>query len=80
MTEKCRGDHIGSLLRPETLLAARRGHDAGEVSDADLREGDYEPVAAVRLRFHRRGRRPAHRGRAVREARAGGGRRAGGVG
>ncbi|HEX3715321.1 MAG TPA: hypothetical protein VHV09_21190 [Trebonia sp.] len=37
MTEKFRADQIGSLLRPEALLAARRGHDAGE--------GDYEPVA-----------------------------------
>jgi hypothetical protein len=30
MTEN---DHIGSLLRPEALLAVRRGHDAGDVTD-----------------------------------------------
>jgi 5-methyltetrahydropteroyltriglutamate--homocysteine methyltransferase len=49
MTEKYRGDHIGSLLRPETLLAARRGHDAGEVSDADLRETEDQAITiAVR--------------------------------
>jgi 5-methyltetrahydropteroyltriglutamate--homocysteine methyltransferase len=49
MTEKYRGDHIGSLLRPQTLLAARRGHDAGEVSDADLRETEDQAITiAVR--------------------------------
>jgi methionine synthase II (cobalamin-independent) len=49
MTEKYRGDHIGSLPRPETLFAARRGHDAGEVSDADLRETEDQVITiAVR--------------------------------
>jgi hypothetical protein len=28
MTEKFRADQVGSLLRPEALHAARRGHDA----------------------------------------------------
>ena len=32
MTEKFRADQIGSLLRPEALLDARRGHDAGAVN------------------------------------------------
>lgn len=38
MTEKYRGDQVGSLLRPGQLLAARRAHDAGEVTGAALRE------------------------------------------
>ncbi|HVT67922.1 MAG TPA: hypothetical protein VHF26_09250 [Trebonia sp.] len=38
MTEKYRADQVGSLLRPGQLLAARRAHDAGEVSSAALRE------------------------------------------
>jgi hypothetical protein len=33
MTEKYRGDHIGSLLRPEAVPAARRAHDAGDPTD-----------------------------------------------
>ena len=37
MTEaKFRADHVGSLLRPERLLAARRGHEAGEIDDGQL--------------------------------------------
>ncbi|HEX4290953.1 MAG TPA: cobalamin-independent methionine synthase II family protein [Trebonia sp.] len=38
MTEtKFRADHVGSLLRPERLLAARRRREAGEIDDARLR-------------------------------------------
>ena len=49
MTEKFRADHIGSLLRPEALLEARHGHDAGEVTDAALREvEDHAITVAVR--------------------------------
>jgi 5-methyltetrahydropteroyltriglutamate--homocysteine methyltransferase len=33
-----RADHVGSLLRPSELLAARAQHQAGEVSAATLRE------------------------------------------
>ena len=32
-----RADHVGSLLRPKSLLAAREGNAAGTVSDAELR-------------------------------------------
>ena len=56
MTEKFRGDQIGSLLRPETLLAARRGHDAGEVTDADCARPRTRRSLAVRGR-RRRGSR-----------------------
>jgi methionine synthase II (cobalamin-independent) len=41
MTEaKFRADHVGSLLRPESLLAARRQHEAGELDDAGLRAAE----------------------------------------
>jgi len=33
-----RADHVGSLLRPPELLEARKRRDAGELSNADLRE------------------------------------------
>ncbi|MDX6490643.1 MAG: Cobalamin-independent synthase, Catalytic domain, partial [Gaiellaceae bacterium] len=32
-----RADHIGSLLRPASLLEARRQHDKGELGAAALR-------------------------------------------
>jgi methionine synthase II (cobalamin-independent) len=49
MTEKFRADHIGSLLRPAGLLTARRAHDAGEVTDAELRAAEDMAIeAAVR--------------------------------
>jgi 5-methyltetrahydropteroyltriglutamate--homocysteine methyltransferase len=32
-----RADHVGSLLRPEPLLAARRRHEASEITDDELR-------------------------------------------
>jgi 5-methyltetrahydropteroyltriglutamate--homocysteine methyltransferase len=32
-----RADHVGSLLRPEALMEARRRRDEGEISDDDLR-------------------------------------------
>jgi 5-methyltetrahydropteroyltriglutamate--homocysteine methyltransferase len=47
MTEKFRADQIGSLLRPEALLAARRGHDAGEVTDAGLRAAEDEAITTA---------------------------------
>src|SRR5580692_5210986 len=37
---KFRADHVGSLLRPEPLLAARRRHEAGETDDARLRAAE----------------------------------------
>jgi 5-methyltetrahydropteroyltriglutamate--homocysteine methyltransferase len=42
-----RADHVGSLLRPETLLAARRGREAGTVSADDLRAVEDEAIAAA---------------------------------
>ena len=33
-----RADHVGSLLRPPELLAARARHQAGEIAAAALRE------------------------------------------
>jgi 5-methyltetrahydropteroyltriglutamate--homocysteine methyltransferase len=48
-TGKFRADHIGSLLRPGVLLDARRGHDAGAVTDAGLRETEDQAITiAVR--------------------------------
>lgn len=47
MTEKFRADHSGSLLRPESLLAARRAHDAGEVTDPALREIEDAAIEAA---------------------------------
>jgi 5-methyltetrahydropteroyltriglutamate--homocysteine methyltransferase len=47
---KFRADHVGSLLRPPALLAARRRHDAGEITDAGLRSVEDEAIdAAVRM-------------------------------
>jgi 5-methyltetrahydropteroyltriglutamate--homocysteine methyltransferase len=37
-TPPFRADHVGSLLRPAELLAARRRHEANEISAAALRE------------------------------------------
>ena len=49
MTEKFRADQIGSLLRPAELLAARRAHDAGEATDAELRAAEDTAIeVAVR--------------------------------
>jgi 5-methyltetrahydropteroyltriglutamate--homocysteine methyltransferase len=47
MTGKFRADHIGSLLRPAALLEARRAHDAGEVSDAELDAAENAAVATA---------------------------------
>jgi 5-methyltetrahydropteroyltriglutamate--homocysteine methyltransferase len=47
MTEKFRADQVGSLLRPEGLLAARRGHDAGEVTDARLRAAEDQAITTA---------------------------------
>jgi hypothetical protein len=47
MTGKFRADQVGSLLRPEALLAARRGHDAGEVTGAGLREAEDQAIATA---------------------------------
>src|SRR3954454_22181574 len=42
-----RADHVGSLLRPPELLAARARHAAGEIDDAELRGIEDEAIADV---------------------------------
>jgi 5-methyltetrahydropteroyltriglutamate--homocysteine methyltransferase len=42
-----RADHVGSLLRPPELLAARRRRDRGELSDAGLREVEDRLIREV---------------------------------
>jgi predicted NUDIX family NTP pyrophosphohydrolase len=44
---KFRADHVGSLLRPPALLAARRCHEAGEISAGELRAVEDEAIAAA---------------------------------
>ncbi len=45
-----RADHVGSLLRPAPLLAARKRHKAGEISDAELRDVENEAIKeAIKL-------------------------------
>ncbi|MCW3838339.1 5-methyltetrahydropteroyltriglutamate--homocysteine S-methyltransferase [Sphingomonas canadensis] len=38
MSKTIRADQVGSLLRPQALLDARRAHEAGALADAALRE------------------------------------------
>jgi 5-methyltetrahydropteroyltriglutamate--homocysteine methyltransferase len=42
-----RADHVGSLLRPPNLLAAREQHAAGAISDLQLREAEDEAIRQV---------------------------------
>ncbi|MEA2281444.1 MAG: 5-methyltetrahydropteroyltriglutamate--homocysteine methyltransferase [Solirubrobacteraceae bacterium] len=42
-----RADHVGSLLRPPELLAARERHAAGALSDADLRAVEDDAIRGV---------------------------------
>ncbi len=45
-----RADHVGSLLRPASLLAARADHDTGRVSAEDLRATEDAAIReAVRM-------------------------------
>ncbi|HEX7223144.1 MAG TPA: 5-methyltetrahydropteroyltriglutamate--homocysteine S-methyltransferase, partial [Candidatus Limnocylindrales bacterium] len=45
-----RADHVGSLLRPDRLLAARADRAAGRIDDAELRGIEDEAIAdAVRM-------------------------------
>jgi 5-methyltetrahydropteroyltriglutamate--homocysteine methyltransferase len=39
-----RAEHVGSLLRPAALLAARAAHDAGEIDGAALREAEDRAI------------------------------------
>jgi 5-methyltetrahydropteroyltriglutamate--homocysteine methyltransferase len=42
-----RADHVGSLLRPPELLAARAEHEAGRIDDAALRETEDAAIRDV---------------------------------
>ena len=42
-----RGDHIGSLLRPERLLEARSKMKAGQISAEELRDQENECIREV---------------------------------
>src|SRR5260221_9112383 len=42
-----RADHVGSLLRPSSLLAARDDYAAGQISAAQLRAAEDAAVADV---------------------------------
>ncbi|WOX13797.1 cobalamin-independent methionine synthase II family protein [Streptomyces sp. N50] len=49
-TTTIRAEHVGSLLRPEELLAARAAHRRGALSDKELTElEDQAAAAAVKL-------------------------------
>jgi 5-methyltetrahydropteroyltriglutamate--homocysteine methyltransferase len=42
-----RADHVGSLLRPQSLLEARQEHAAGNLSDDELRAVEDQAIRAV---------------------------------
>jgi 5-methyltetrahydropteroyltriglutamate--homocysteine methyltransferase len=46
-TPPFRADHVGSLLRPKELLAARADHAAGRIDDAALRAAEDAAIADV---------------------------------
>ena len=49
-TPPFRADHVGSLLRPPSLLSARDAHAAGTLTDDDLRAAEDAAIAdAVRM-------------------------------
>jgi methionine synthase II (cobalamin-independent) len=47
ITPPFRADHVGSLLRPPHLLAAREDHAAGRLSDAGLRAMEDEEIRGI---------------------------------
>ena len=47
LTPPFRADHVGSLLRPPELLAARARHAAGELDDGGLRAIEDEAIRGV---------------------------------
>jgi 5-methyltetrahydropteroyltriglutamate--homocysteine methyltransferase len=50
MTTEYRAEHVGSLLRPPALLAARDAHRQGQITDAELRSvEDESALAAIEL-------------------------------
>jgi 5-methyltetrahydropteroyltriglutamate--homocysteine methyltransferase len=42
-----RADHVGSLVRPASVVAARQEFDAGKIDDAKLREAEDAGIRAV---------------------------------
>lgn len=54
-----RADHVGSLLRPPTLLAARAAHTGGQISADELREREDEAITEVVAKQERLGLRAA---------------------
>ncbi|HUA03266.1 MAG TPA: cobalamin-independent methionine synthase II family protein [Solirubrobacteraceae bacterium] len=46
-SSKFRADHVGSLLRPQSLLEARRRLEAGMIEAEELREVEDETIAAA---------------------------------
>jgi len=46
-SSKFRADHVGSLLRPQALLEARRRVDAGMIDEEELRIVEDEAIAAA---------------------------------
>ena len=42
-----RADHIGSLKRPDSLLAARAGFDEGKVSPEELKKVEDEAIKSI---------------------------------
>jgi 5-methyltetrahydropteroyltriglutamate--homocysteine methyltransferase len=46
-TPPYRADHVGSLLRPQALLAARADHADGRIDDAALRAAEDAAIADV---------------------------------
>lgn len=39
-----RFDHVGSYLRPDYLLEARKKNEAGEITDTELREVENKAI------------------------------------
>jgi 5-methyltetrahydropteroyltriglutamate--homocysteine methyltransferase len=46
-TPPFRADHVGSLLRPQALLAARREHAAGTLDAAQLRASEDQAISGI---------------------------------
>jgi 5-methyltetrahydropteroyltriglutamate--homocysteine methyltransferase len=47
MTAAYHAEHVGSLLRPPRLLEARRAHEAGTLTEAELREVEDEAILSL---------------------------------
>src|SRR4051812_41638139 len=46
-TPPYRADHVGSLLRPQKLLEARKKHADGEITDHELRQVEDDAIQDV---------------------------------